>query len=279
MQRSKEQRTPYWGKMAGVMAGLATGRWWLALIGLILGHQFDRGLAGRKAAGQGSGRGSKDGEGSERVPETFVRGLFLTMGFLAKSDGRVSEEEIRAARVLMHRLGLGPAEIRKSIDWFEQGKQPSFALHEVLRQVRRDTARHPELKLMFVRLLLEVALSKKSLHRRERAALWTICSELDISRVELAQLEAILRAQKGFRRSTAGGADAERVTSAYAVLGVNRFSSNEEIKKAYRRLMNKNHPDKLAAAGSDTVLATAAAKRTREIRGAYEMLKARRSIR
>jgi DnaJ like chaperone protein len=279
MQRSKEQRTPYWGKMAGIMAGLATGRWWLALLGLILGHQFDRGFGGRNSAGKNKHSASEAADGADQVPETFVRGLFLTMGFLAKSDGRVSEEEIRAARVLMHRLGLGAAEIREAIDWFEEGKQPSFPLHEVLRQVRRDTVRHPDLKLQFVRLLLEVALSKKSLHRRERAALWTICSELDVSRVEFAQLEAILRAQKGFRRSAGGGADAERVTSAYAILGVNRFSSNDEIKKAYRRLMNKNHPDKLATAGSDSDLATAAAKRTREIRGAYEMLKARRSIR
>jgi DnaJ like chaperone protein len=279
MQRSKEQRTPYWGKMAGVMAGLATGRWWLALLGLILGHQFDRGFAGRNSAGKNKSRNSAPGGGAEQVPETFVRGLFLTMGFLAKADGRVSEEEIRAARVLMHRLGLGPSEVREAVDWFEEGKKPSFPLHEVLRQVGRDTARHPELKLQFVRLLLEVALSKKSLHRRERAALWTVCSELDVSRVELAQIEAILRAQKGFRRSAAGGADADRLTSAYAILGVDRFSSNEEIKKAYRRLMNKNHPDKLATAGSDAALATAAARRTREIRGAYEMLKARRSIR
>jgi DnaJ like chaperone protein len=201
------------------------------------------------------------------------------MGSLAKSDGHVSEEEIRAARVLMHRLGLGPSEIREAIDWFEEGKGPTFALHETLRQLRRDTSRHTDLRLMFVQLLLEVALSKKSLHRRERAALWMICSELDISRVELAQLEAMLRAQKGFRRSAAGGADAERITSAYAVLGVNRSSTNEEIKKAYRRLMNRNHPDKLVGTGSDSTLASAAAKRTREIRGAYEMLKARRSIR
>src|SRR5690606_7686726 len=106
MQRSKEQRTPYWGKMAGVMAGLATGRWWLALLGLILGHQFDRGFAGRQAPGRDKRSGTEAGEGAEQVPETFVRGLFLTMGFLAKSDGRVSEEEIRAARVLMHRLHL-----------------------------------------------------------------------------------------------------------------------------------------------------------------------------
>jgi len=275
MQRSKEQRTPYWGKLAGVMAGLASGRLWMALLGLILGHQFDRGLANR-----GAGRRTRTGKRAEHVPAGFVRSLFLTMGFLAKSDGRVSEEEIRAARVLMHRLGLGPSEIRDAIDCFEEGKGPAFALHETLRQLRRDTARHTELRLMFVRLLLEVALSKKALHRRERAALWVISSELDVSRVELAQLEAMLRVQKGFRRSAAGGAaDVDRLTSAYAVLGVDRSSTNEEIKKAYRRLMNTNHPDKLVGGGSDSALASDAAKRTREIRGAYEMLKARRSIR
>jgi DnaJ like chaperone protein len=274
MQRSKEQWTPYWGKIAGATAGLATGRLWLALLGLLLGHQFDRGFSSR-LRGQGD---KSDKNGKKQIPAGFARSLFQTMGFLAKVDGRVSEEEIRAARVTMHRLGLGPAEIRQSIDWFEQGKLPSFALHECVRQVRKETARHTELRSLFVRLLLEVALSKKSLDRRERAAIWTICSELDISRVELAQLEAMLRAQKGFRRSPAGGADADRLTSAYRVLGVNRSSTNEEIKKAYRRLMNKNHPDKLAT-GGDTMLASAAAKRTREIRGAYETLKARRSIR
>jgi DnaJ like chaperone protein len=115
------------------------------------------------------------------------------------------------------------------------------------------------------------------LERRERAALWTIASELSVGRVELAQLEAMLRAQKSFRRSPAGEADAERLARAYAVLGVSRTSTNTEIKQAYRRLMNRNHPDKLANA--DPGVLRAAQERTREIRGAWEMLRARRSIR
>jgi DnaJ like chaperone protein len=275
MQQLKELWMPYWGKVLGVTAGLATGRIWLAVIGLILGHQFDRGFAAWS-----SRRRSEKPEGApQKLPPDFVRTLFRTMGFLAKADGRVSEDEIRAARAIMHRLCPGPAEVRESIDGFEQGKQAGFPLHESLRRLRRDTARHPELRLLFVRLLLEVALSKRSLHRRERAAIWTICTELDIGRVELAQLEAILRAQKGFRRSAAGTADAERISSAYAVLGVEKSCSNQEIKQAYRRLMNKNHPDKLAAKSGDAALASAASIRTREIRGAYQLLKSRRSIR
>jgi DnaJ like chaperone protein len=60
---------------------------------------------------------------------------------------------------------------------------------------------------------------------------------------------------------------------------VTRTATNDEIKTAYRRLMNRNHPDKIAASNPAPNLVAEAQRRTRDIRGAYEMLKARRSIR
>ena len=86
-------------------------------------------------------------------------------------------------------------------------------------------------------------------------------------------------AQRGFRRSPQGSADAERVLGAYRALGIKESSNNAEIKQAYRRLMNKNHPDKLASKNPDAAAIAEAERKTREIRSAYEMLKARRSIR
>jgi DnaJ like chaperone protein len=136
------------------------------------------------------------------------------MGYLAKADGRVTEDEIRAARALMHRLGLGPAKIRQAIEWFESGKKQSFPLVATMRQLRRESLRRGELRGLFVRLLMEVSFSKDRLHQRERSIYWTVCTELDIGRVELAQLEAMIRAQRGFRRSPQGSADARRVQSA-----------------------------------------------------------------
>ena len=266
---------PYWGKFIGTVAGLATGRPWLALIGLIVGHQFDRGFAdhiGRVGADVSDAR-------LERLTEPYIRTLFEAMGHLAKADGRVSEDEIRAARALMHRLALKPADVRHAVNWFESGKDPAYPLATSLRQLRQDGARRPEQRALFVRLLLEVALAKKSLHQKERRVIWTVCKELDIGRVELAQLEAMLRAQRGFRRSAAGTADVERLAKAYETLGVDSTASNDEIKKAYRRLMNQNHPDKLAAGNPDATRLAAAEKKTREVRSAYEMLKSRRTIR
>ena len=266
---------PYWGKVVGAVAGLATGRPWIALIGLILGHQFDRGFS-EKFRKFGS---NTPNSRLEQLPDQFVRILFQTVGHIAKADGRVTEEEIRAARGLMHRLGLGPVEVRKAMTWFESGKELSFPLRSTIRDLRVNAARKSESRSLFVRLLLEVALSKPTLHQRERAMLWVVCTELDIGRVELAQLEAMLRAQRGFRRSAAGDADARRLAAAYRTLGIEKTQTNAEIKTAYRRLMNKNHPDKLASDDPDAAAIAEAERRTREVRGAYEMLKSRRSIR
>ena len=263
----------YWGKIIGTLAGLATLKAPLVLIGLLLGHQFDRGFAARYRHFE------TQGATIGRLPEEYLRPLFQAMGHVAKADGRVSEAEIRAVRTAMHRLGLGPAQVRNAMHWFEDGKRAEFPLLQTIRHTRRIAARKPELRQLFVRLLLEVALAKERLGQQERALIWTVCTEFDIGRVELAQLEAMIRAQKGFRHSPAGDADAERVRNAYAALGVPQAATNSEITKAYRRQMSRNHPDKIAGSNPAAATVAEAERRTREVRRAYELLKARRSIR
>ncbi len=263
----------YWGKIIGTLAGLVTLKPWFAVLGLFLGHQFDRGFADRFRDFE------KRGADIGRVPDAFVRALFQSMGHLAKIDGRVSEEEIRAARLIMHRLGLSPANVRRAIAWFDEGKRPGFPLVQTIREARRVGARGAAQRTLFVRLLLEVVLAKDALKKQERSLLWTVCTELGVGRVELAQLEAMIRAQKSFKRSPAGDADAARLRDAYRALGTSPDASNEDIKKAYRRLMNRNHPDKIAGSNPDAAMLAEAERRTREVRVAYEMLKARRSIR
>jgi DnaJ like chaperone protein len=263
----------YWGKIIGTLAGVATLKPWFVLLGLGVGHWFDI----RFAAGYR--RFEQQGASIGRLPEEYIRPLFQTIGHLAKSDGRVTEQEIRAARAVMHRIGLGPAQVRNAINWFDEGKRAAFPLKQTVRHLRRVAARREELRQLFVRLVLEVVLAKGRMNQKERALIWTICNEFDIGRVELAQLETMIRAQKGFRHSPAGDADAKRIRGAYVTLGIDESATNDEVIKAYRRAMSKNHPDKIAGDNPDSEAIAAAANRTREVRAAYEMLKSRRSIR
>ena len=172
------------------------------------------------------------------------------------------------------------AELRAA-GWFAFDTETTglFPLQATIRQLRGQYARRTELRSLFVRLLMEVSLSKNALQRVERNILWKICKELDISRVELAQVEAMLRAQRGFRRSPHGDTDAANVSRAYGTLGIDQAATNDEVKKAYRRLMNKHHPDKIAASNPDAAVLDEAERHTRKIRSAYDLLKTRRSMR
>jgi DnaJ like chaperone protein len=263
----------YWGRIIGVIIGLLTRNPWLVLLGFLVGYQVDRGFAEQVRADWQARQGAR------RFPVPVVRVLFQSIGHLTKSDGRVSEDEIRAARSLMHRLGLGPTQVRQAIAWFDQGKEPGFPFREALRQLCDGDLRRAEQRAEFLKLMLEVSLSKGRVDKSERDLLWGASHELGIGRVEFAQLEAMVRAQRVFRDSPQGLRDQRQLEDAYRTLGLDAKATNSEIKKAYRRLMNRNHPDKLQGRDAAPDAIAEAGRKTRDIRRAYDMLKARRGIR
>jgi DnaJ like chaperone protein len=256
----------WWGKAAGGLLGLATGRPLLVLLGILLGHQFDRGYAKWR---------NRPGH----MPAEFLRITFETMGHLAKADGRVSEKEIHVARRIMDELALSGAEVRSAIDWFNAGKRADFPLRGRLQRLSGLADRSGDLCRVFLRLQLRVALADGRIDNRARALLWRMARELGVGRVELTQMEALLRAQRGFARSERGRTERRLTERAYEVLGVPETASDHDIKQAYRRLMNRYHPDKLAGRETDPETLASAEARTREIRSAYESLKSRRGFR
>ena len=105
------------------------------------------------------------------MQEAFFRATFQAMGHLAKADGRVSEDEIRAARAMMSEFRLGEREVQLAIELFTQGKSRDFPLEPTLRELRQLCRKRPDLCRMFVQIQLQTALWGGSLNTASREVL------------------------------------------------------------------------------------------------------------
>jgi DnaJ like chaperone protein len=277
-RRSNERRRDeyvkevWWGKLAGGTLGLVVGGWIGGLVGVLLGHQLDEGISRELGRDEESPK-VDDG----RIQLEFFTTTFSVMGHLAKADGRVSEDEIAAARRVMRRMNLSREQKREAIRLFEEGKRGDFPLGAVLQSFRARCQGRRDLLHTFTAIQLEAALADGQIHSDARRVLWQVCSELEISRLELAQLEAMVRAQGG-RTGPATAAPADRLGHAYGVLGVDRAASDDDVKMAYRRLMSRHHPDKLIAKGLPQEMLDLARDKAREINTAYDLIKETRGF-
>ncbi|OUR67384.1 molecular chaperone DjlA, partial [Marinomonas sp. 42_23_T18] len=113
-----------WKLVAAVLGYLFVGPWGI-LLGLVVGHIIDSGKS--NLAGLNIKRGSV-----RQQQAAFFQTLFLLMGRLAKADGVVSTEEIKLASDIMNRMGLSDDAKKQAIALFNQGKEASFDLVEVL---------------------------------------------------------------------------------------------------------------------------------------------------
>jgi DnaJ like chaperone protein len=235
------------------------------LLGLVVGHRFDQGYARRWP---------RSGLASPPVEEAFFATAFGVMGHIAKMSGRVAEEDIRAARRVMHGMRLTPEQTRAAIDYFTLGKAPDYPILERLTELAARIERRRDVARAFLEIQVQAA-AGGSFGAAKRELLWRIAQRLGVGRAELAQIEALVRA-----RAQRSGDASRQVTldEAYRVLGLTAAANDQEIKTAYRRLMNQHHPDKLVARGLPKSMAPVAQEKTLEIRSAYERIKAYRQL-
>src|SRR5277367_4396227 len=226
------QREMSWkGIFIGALLGLLiTKSVWGAVLGASIGYMLDPGAGGRSAASHGP----------TSISGEFFRTTFEIMGYVAKSDGRVSEAEIGAARGLMQELNLNAADIGAAITCFRTGKSPGYDAELGIERLREACGMRYDLLRAFVELQLRAALAGNGISPPARRILGGIAERLGLSGLEFAHMEASVRARQSHSKS---GSLAE----CYAELEVEASISDQEVVKAYRRLMSRHHPDKLVA--------------------------------
>jgi DnaJ like chaperone protein len=248
------------GGAIGFMVGGPIG----AILGASIAYQFGNNT-----------ESNSDTEQSSQAQMAFFVATFAVMGHVAKVDGRVRPQAIRFAEQVMSDMNLDAQLRATAINLFQQGKKADFQLNPVLTQFYQECQFRSDLRQRFLSIQLQTAIADGALSSAEDAMLWQVCNHLRISRLQYEQTKIQLFTQQYFHQQknyTASTTQTSSLSEAYQVLGLTSAASPIEIKKAYRRLMSRHHPDKLAAKGLSEEAMRVAKEKTQQISKAYETL-------
>jgi len=267
------------GKIIGAILGFLFGGPVGLLIGIFIGHLFDSGALG--ALFSRSGLHPKYQQ--TQTQQTFFATTFSIMGFLAKADGHVSEKEISAARRVMNQFGFDEASKRIAIEHFTRGKQPQFDMPAEIAKLKKACWSKPSLLRTFLEIQIQMAYADgQVVNNAKRHALEQICQHLGLFGFNFDAFEQQFRAGQNYQRQSSGSQQRyttrDQLSDAYKILEVDANATDADLKKAYRRQMSKNHPDKLIAQGVPPEMVKIATQKTQQIKRAYETIKQARGI-
>jgi DnaJ like chaperone protein len=266
------------GKLVGGLLGLMMGRWPGLIIGVILGHIYDSWQSKKQITGKswGTALGWMFGGPMGAIAGVYIGDLFdqahpertinpremvhihmiALMAHVMKADGRIDPQEIRVVVTALSRLGYSPFEVQRL----------NRALNEALRQnidVRQTcdafarVSSYPE-RLALMRILVMVAAADGEIHPSEQKVLKEISYHFEITDADIRSIWSEFRPQK------------EQLNQDYDLLGVQKGVTKPELKKAYRKLALKYHPDRVAHLGDE--YRKQAEKKFQDINAAYERL-------
>jgi DnaJ like chaperone protein len=185
--------------------------------------------------------------------------LVVLTAAVMRADGKPTHGELGHVRQYFTRQ-FGPGHAAELVRLLRDVLKREVPLREVCAQIRGHLS-HPE-RLQVMHYLIGLAHADGQVHLAERRALEAIAADLGISAKDLASLDAMFR-----------GAS---IDSAYTILEIDPKAGDEEVKKAYRRMAMKHHPDRVANLGDDAQ--RAAGEKFRKVQQAWERIERERGL-
>lgn len=220
-----------------------------AIIGFAIGSMFDS-PSGVKSAESRAATAQND----------FKVSLLVLIACVMKADGRIQKSELAVVKRFLV-ANFGEEGALEALQILKNMLEQDIDVDQVATQINQFM--NYSAKLQLIHLLFDIALSDGTVHPDEQAVIERIAAIFRISGADFESLKAPY-----FKNTDP--------TWAYKALEIEPTASEDEIKKAYRRMAMKFHPDKVNNLGEE--MKKSATEKFRTINEAYETIKKSRGI-
>lgn len=244
----------YAGKFFGAGMGFMVGGPLGAILGGAIGHMFDSSPA------PGTGGPPRPEPGATREGFLFLSNLVAILTLVAKADGKIQPEEVRTIRKFFEtQMRYDSRDLDLIRTLMQETARVNPDLEQVCREFRR-ISRYEDL-LILMRMIYMVALADRNVHPEERKTIDAAAAYLGIGEAD----------HRAIRGEFLG--DENR---AFQILGLDSNASNDKIRKAYKEMAIKYHPDKVSHLGEE--FQQLATEKFRKINDSYQEIRKQRGF-
>jgi DnaJ like chaperone protein len=238
------------GKWVGLGLGWALGGPIGGILGLAVGSIFDSGTS--VVTGQRSDIRSRTLRGD------YAASLLVLIAAVMKADGRVMKSELDyVKRYFVSRFGEDTAS--EAVVMLRDILKQEIPLRDVTQQLSQRLDYSYRLEMLH--FLFGIASADGSVSEAESVVIHRISDYMSISGSDFQSIRAMFVSQ---------------TDASYKILEVEPTVSDEEVKKAYRRMAMKYHPDKVSHLGED--FKNVANEKFKKVQAAYDQIKKERGI-
>ncbi len=229
-----------WGSLGWVFAGP---------IGAILGYTYAS-LSDRNISHQTLRPKTKHGD--------FVISVLVLFAKVMKADGKLLKSELDYVKTFLKQQ-FGVQQTKDLMSVFKDILEQEYPLRDVCRQIQRSMD-HPS-RLELIHILYGLSASDGHVHPKEIQVIQTISNYLNVNKNDYESIKAMFSKDE---------------KAIYKILEVSPSATNDDIKRSYRKMANKYHPDKVAHLGKE--MQNLAEEKFKAVNDAYQQLKKDRNI-
>ena len=231
-----------WGGLGWVVAGP---------IGAILGYAY----GSINAEPEFKNFGSSSGRGY--APKTrhgdFVISVLVLLAKVMKADGKLLKSELDYVKSFLIQQ-FGVLQAKELMMVFKDILDQEYPLRDVCRQIQKSMD-HPS-RLELIHILYGLSASDGDVHEKEVQVIQAIANYLNINKNDYESIKATFAKDKD---------------APYRILEIDASANEEEVKKAFRKMANKYHPDKVSHLGKE--MQEIAEEKFKAVNDAYQQIK------